>query len=109
MNKKLHFASDLIPLVLSGDKISTWRLWDDKDLQVGDVLDFLETDTEKHFATAKLTKVIEKPLGSLNEEDKAGHEKFKDDEEMYRTYTGYYNRAVDKDTIVKIIWFTLIN
>ena len=42
--KKLHFISKLIPLVLSGEKISTWRLWDDKSLSEGDVVDFLEVE-----------------------------------------------------------------
>ncbi len=108
MNKRLRFAQDLVPLVLSSEKVSTWRLWDDKDLSVDDVVDFIEYGTDKHFATGKLTKVIEKPLGELTEQDKQGHEKFESDEEMYKTYTKYYGRTADKETLVKLIWFELV-
>lgn len=108
MHKKLKFAQHLVPLVLSGKKTSTWRLWDDKDLQVGDTVDFIEFGTDKHFAAAKLTKVLEKPLGKLTEEYKKGHETFATDEEMYATYTRYYGKTADKNTLVKIIWFELL-
>ena len=108
MNKKLHFAQNLVPLILSGKKISTWRLWDDKDLSTGDIIYFIESGTDKHFATGKLTKIIEKPLEELTEEDKKGHEMFESDEEMYKTYTMYYKRTVNKNTLVKIIWFELV-
>jgi len=105
MNKRLHFSKELVPLILSGKKNSTWRLWDDKNLQVGDVVDFLESKTEKHFVTVKITKVIEKKMGKLEIGDKQGHEKFKNDDEMYRTYLGYYKKDVTPDTVVKIVWF----
>ena len=108
MNKRLKFAVDLVPLVLSGEKVSTWRLWDDKDLTTGDTVEFLEYGTERHFATGRLTKVIEKPLRELTVEDKKGHETFTSDQEMYETYTRYYNRPADKHTPVKLIWFTLL-
>jgi hypothetical protein len=108
MNKRLRFAQDLVPLIRSGEKVSTWRLWDDKDLTVGDIVNFIEYGTDIHFATGKLTKIIEKPLGKLTEVDKQGHEKFSSDEEMYTTYTNYYGRAANKDTLVKLIWFELI-
>ena len=108
MKKKFHFSSNLIPLVLSGKKNITWRLWDDKDLSEGDTVDFLESGTEKRFATAELIKVIEKPMGELTDEDKKGHEDFKSDEEMYQTYKKYYQRKVTPKTVVKIIRFKLI-
>jgi len=108
MNKKLHFISELIPAILARKKTSTWRLWDDKNLTKGDVVDFLETGTEKHFATARLTKVIEKPIGELTEKDKAGHEEFKSDQEIYETFSRYYQHSVGPKTLVKIIWFKLI-
>ncbi len=108
MNKKMKFNANLVPLVLSGGKVSTWRLWDDKDLKVGDIVDFLESGTGKHFASGRLTKVIQKRLGELTEEDKSGHEKFSSDENMYKTYKDYYQREVGPMSIVKIIWFELI-
>lgn len=43
-------------------------------------------------------KVIEKPLGTLTDEDKKGHESFRSDEEMFKTYEQYYCRKVERYT-----------
>lgn len=108
MNKKLHFSKELISLILSGEKDSTWRLWDDKNLQIGDIVDFLESKTEKHFTTARIIKVINKKMGELKEEDKKGHEKYGNDRQMYKIYSGYYKKDVTPDTLVKIVRFELV-
>jgi hypothetical protein len=105
--KLVKFRDYLVPLVLSGQKNSTWRLFDDKNLSVGDEIELREFGKEQSFATAKITKVIEKPFKDLTEDDKRGHETFSTDDEMYQTYTGYYNTHVGPDNIVKIIWFEL--
>lgn len=106
--KSLKFRNYLVPLVLSGEKNSTWRLFDDKDLKVGDDVELLEYVTLRHFANAKLTKVIEKPFKDLTPEDKSGHEAFGTDQEMYENYKKYYKTDVGPDTLVKIIWFDLV-
>lgn len=105
MHKKLHFSKESVSLILSGKKTSTWRLWDDKDLKEGDIVDFLQSKTEKQFATVIITKVVEKKIGELGKSDKKGHEEFKSDSEMYKTYSGYYRKKVTPNTLVKIIWF----
>lgn len=109
MQKTLKFDPHLVPLVLSGQKVSTWRLWDDKDLQAGDEVAFIEFGTNKQFASAKLTKVLEKPLGELTTEDKKGHETFSNDEERYKTYERYYDKQVNAEISIKIILFKLIS
>lgn len=106
--KTLKFRSYLVPLVLSGEKNSTWRLFDDKDLKVGDDVELLEFVTLRHFANAKLTIVIEKPFKDFTPEDKAGHEAFNTDQEMYENYKKYYKTDVGPDTLVKIMWFELV-
>ena len=108
MEKKVKFAENLVPLVLSREKTSTWRLWDDKNLSVGDTIALYEYGSETKFGTAQITKVIEKPMGELTLEDKKGHEEFSSDTEMYDTYTRYYKQAVGPHSQVKIIWFDLI-
>jgi len=107
MNKTLKFSPDLVPLILSGEKTLTWRLWDDKDLQVGDMVTFIRIPELTPFATAKITSAVEKPMGQLTEEDKRSHETFESDEEMYNTYTKYYGKPVGHNTLVKIIRFEL--
>ncbi len=103
----MKFSPDLVPLVLSGEKTSTWRLFDDKDLKTGDTIDFIKRPELTKFAEAKLTSVVGKKLGELTEEDKKGHEKFASDTEMYKTYEGYYNKPVGPETPIKLIRFEI--
>lgn len=107
VNKRLKFSSELVPLVLSGEKDTTWRLWDDKNLSGGDTVDFIDIETKRCFATAKLTKVNARLMGGLTKEDRVGHEPFDSDKQMYDTYSRYYGRSVGPDTPVKIIRFEL--
>lgn len=107
MKKSLKFREYLVPLVLSGEKNVTYRLFDDKNLQIGDRVDLINWNTKEVFGEGKLTEVIEKSLGKLEESDFEGHEKFENEEEMYETYRKYYGDKVNEDTIVKIIKFEL--
>lgn len=106
--KTLKFRKVLSEIVLSGEKDTTWRLFDDKDLSERDVVDFLVWETLEKFATARLIKVRETTLGKLTPEDWEGHEKFSSDDEMYETYSTYYKRTVDANSPVKIIKYELI-
>lgn len=107
--KRIHFAPNLVPLVLSGKKTSTWRLWDDKDLTKGDVVEFANSETREVFAQAELTDVIEKPFKDLTDEEKTGHEKYTNEEKLFKTFEKYYGKPVDKNTIFKIIHFKLVS
>lgn len=107
--KTIKFRDYLVPLVLSGKKISTWRLFDDKDLSAGDVVELQVFVTKEVFAKARIERVVVKPFKMLNTQDKAGHESFASDLEMYKTYSEYYQVKVDGDTPVKIIWFELLS
>jgi len=105
--KTLKFAPELVPLVLSGEKTATWRLFDDKNLDVGDTLQFIDSAVGRHFAKAVITEVAEKKLGELTEQDWEGHERFATKEDMYATYQKYYNQPVDSNTLVKMVRFKL--
>lgn len=105
--KTLKFAPHLVPLVLSGEKTSTWRLFDDKDLQESDELMLINKETGEEFARATILNTREKKLKDLEEADFEGHEKFESVEKMYETYKSYYGDRVGPDTIVKIINFKM--
>lgn len=105
--KLIKFVPHLIPLVLSGEKTSTWRLFDDKDLLVGDNLILINKATGEEFAKARIVKVNEKSLGELTNDDFDGHEKFESPEIMLDTYRGYYGEKVDVNSVVKMIDFIL--
>ena len=98
----------LVPKVLSGKKTSTWRLFDDKNLTEGDEFIMVNKETGEDFAKGKITKVREKKLGELGDNDFDGHEKYNDQEDMLNHYKGYYGDKVNLDTIVKMIDFKLI-
>lgn len=105
--KTLKFDEPLSRMILGGEKTTTWRLFDDKNLSEGDILNFVVSQTGKEFGTGKIIHVKETTLGSLTEDDWDGHEKFTSESEMYRTYEKYYGKKVDKNTLLKIIKFKL--
>lgn len=104
--KTLKFTPELCIQILASNKTSTWRLFDDKDLQTGDEVEFVNKETGERFGHALLSHVRETLLGKLIEEDWVGHNDFGSEESMYQTFQRYYNQPVDQDTPVKIIKFT---
>ncbi len=106
--KTVKFTQVLADLILKGEKTSTWRLFDDKDLQIGDKLVFQVKETGVDFANAEILSVREKKLGDITEDDQTGHEPFISQEEMLNTYKKYYGDKVTLDTIVKIIDFKVV-
>ena len=106
--KTLKFADPLVPLVLSGQKNITWRLNDQKDLTVNDILSCLRLDGSE-FTQAKILWVKTTTFKNLTAEDQEGHEKFSTTQEMLDTYSKYYNQLVNLDTTLKVVKFELIN
>jgi hypothetical protein len=107
--KTLKFEKHLSEMILRGEKDVTWRLFDDKDLSVGDRVMCLVAGTLEPFATIVLREVRETILGKLAPEDWDGHEKFQSEDEMYETYSRYYNRPIDTSTPIKVIRFEVEN
>jgi hypothetical protein len=106
--KVVKFAEDLVPLVLSGNKTSTWRLFDDKDLSIGDRVELWNKKTLQKFADATLLSVVEKTLGTLTLEDHEGHNPYASNEEMYTSLQQYYEEKIGPNTSVKVIHFELL-
>ncbi|OGN33299.1 MAG: hypothetical protein A3I39_03110 [Candidatus Yanofskybacteria bacterium RIFCSPLOWO2_02_FULL_47_9b] len=106
--KTLKFKSELVDKILTGQKTSTWQMFDDKDLQVEDKLEFVNKETEKKFAEAKISSIHEKKLGELTDADFEGHEKYKDTDDMLAHYRGYYGEQVTLKTPIKLIDFKII-
>ena len=82
--KLLHFSEPLPDIILEGSKDTTWRINDQKDISIDDILSLCHNDGTE-FARAKVLWVKETKFGLLTEDDKEGHEKFSSDEEMYTT------------------------
>ena len=106
--KTLKFREKLSKLILKGEKDITWRLFDDKNLSMGDRVQFLVWENLEEFAQAELLEVKETTFGELTSKDWEGHEKFELDKEMYQTYSKYYNREVIAGSPVKVIKFKVL-
>jgi ribonuclease HI len=109
--KTLKFDHGYAQLILEGKKTATWRLFDDKDLSVDDVIkviDKIKPDDSKTWqviGTAKVTEIVEKKLGAVTDEDMKGHELYASKDEMLSRYRDRYGERVSMDTPVKIINF----
>ena len=104
--KTLKFESRLVKAILDKEKTTTWRLFDDKDLEEGDGILLIEKETGKEFAKAKIVKIEEKQIKEINESDCKGHEKFENTEKILKNLSKYYENITEEDTI-KIIHFIL--
>ncbi len=111
--KTLKLDHRLAAAVLAGDRNSTWRMYDDKDLRVNDEIELVDkVDPEKpetwvYIGTARIDKVIEKRLGEVSKLDFAGHNPEDSHEAMLEKYRKYYGPQVTFETPIKMIHFTL--
>ena len=107
--KTLKFKDCLVPKILDGSKVITWRLFDDKNLSVGDELLFVNSNSGKEFAKAEIIGVREKKLREIVEADfEEGHEKYKNQEDMLVHYRDYHGDKVDLNSVIKIVKFKLL-
>lgn len=105
-NKPLKFRSETIKAIQSGESDITWRLFDDKDLMVGDVIDLINVTTDKKFGEAEITEVREKKMAEIGEDDMDESERYDSPEEMYAAYKEYYaEEDIGPDTMVKVVRF----
>lgn len=107
--KRLKFKSELIQPILRGEKSATWRLNDDKNLAVDDLLQLVDKHTGETFAVAQIDEILSKRIGDLTDADKAGHEPFESDEAMYAEFKKYYGEGVGPSSVVKIVRYHLLN
>lgn len=72
--KTLKFREALSVEILNGSKNVTWRLFDDKNLSVGDRIQLITWENKEIFAEAVIIGVTEKKLNDIEEKDFEGHE-----------------------------------
>lgn len=105
--KTLKFRPQLADMILRGEKTTTFRLFDDKNLQEGDELELVNWETGEVFGHAVVTEAYDKQLGQLTADDFQGHEKYKDEQEMYSTFREFYGDRVNPETSVRVVRFNL--
>ena len=110
--KTLKFNHQLASMIISGQKTSTWRINDEKNLsvddeiQIVDKVDRIDKSTWTVIGTARINQILAKRLGQINNEDFEGHEEYSSKEEMINTFKGYYGEDINENTAVKIVQFT---
>jgi ribonuclease HI len=109
--KTLKFDHEDAQLILEGQKNTTWRLYDDKDLSVDDTVKVVDKAVPnnpsawKVIGEGKVVEIIEKKLGNVTDADMAGHKAFKSIDEVLSAYRAYYGDRVTPNTPVKIVHF----
>ena len=107
--KKLKFDKNIVDLILRKEYFKTWRLEDEKNLSVGDVIELINSETGATFAKAKINQVAIKYLRDINDQDNVGYRSFSDIDEIINVFNGYYSKPVTPESIIKIISFELID
>ncbi len=105
MMKIIGMNEALVPKSLSGEKTSTIRLFDDKDLRVGDRVIFQNTQTREPFAVAEIVGIVEKPLKEISDADLEGHERYGSVDAMVAKFRSWYGDRVVPETVAKIVRF----
>jgi len=105
--KTLKFREYLVKPILTGEKYVTFRLFDEKNLSVGDEIDLINWNTKEKFGEVVIINIREKKISELDKTDFVGHEKLVSMEDTYNKYRAYYGDKVDENTIVKIVHFKL--
>jgi ribonuclease HI len=101
--KTLKFTAEQISDIESGRQTTTWRLFDDKQLNVGDELQFVNSDTATVFGYGTIIEIVIKRIVDLNDADKVGHTFYKSDDEILAAFRRFYGNAVYDDSIVKVV------
>jgi ribonuclease HI len=110
--KTLKFDHEPAQQITSGRKITTWRLYDDKQLSVNDdfkIVDKVDpalSSSWQVIGRGTINKIVEKRFSDLSDEDMVGHLRFNSREEMLNHYRKRYGDRVTLETPVKIVHFS---
>ncbi len=109
--KALKLNHEFAQEVLAGKKTSTWRVNDDKDLHVNDVItlidkvDPLKPESWHGIGVAQIDSILEKRLGEVVISDLPKGESLPDSPELLKIFQGFYGPQINLDTPVKIVNF----
>lgn len=105
--KSLKFAPNLVSLILNREKTITWRLFDDKDLQIGDNLELVNFENKEVFAKAIILNIENKKICDLSGDDLRKNS-YIDMNHVLSVNRKLYGDTVDMNTEVKIIEFAVL-
>src|SRR3990167_2263342 len=105
--KTLKFKHEFAKEILDGRKTTTWWLFDDKDLTIGDKLELVDRDSKEKFGEAIITDIKEKKIKDLTEEELKNHG-YADRQDMINSHKEYYDDRVNLETELKMLTFDIL-
>jgi ribonuclease HI len=106
--KTLKFSAGQANEIIAGQQTKTWRLFDDKQLDVGDRLQLINGVDGQVFGYAVIKRITVKYLSDLNADDMQGHEYFSSTNEVLTEFRRYYGPGVEAKDVVKVIDFDFL-
>lgn len=109
--KALKLNHEFAQEVARGKKTSTWRVNDDKDLHVNDMVslidkvDPLKPETWKSIGVVRISSILEKRLGEIEKKDVPPQEPLPSKSELLKIFQGFYGSQINLETPVKIVNF----
>lgn len=103
--KTLKFNTEKTEMIENGLKTTTWRVFDDKDLTVGDELKLINSDTKEMFGYATIDEIITKRIETMNDIDRIDHPSCKNNDDVVKMMQTFYGNRIDNKTIVKVVKF----
>ncbi len=105
--KILKFAPEQIDKILSNEYTSTWRLADEKNIQVDDEIQLINSENGQSFANIIVDKITIKRISDINETDMVGHAQYETKDDILNSFRKYYGNNISFNSTVKIISFHL--
>jgi ribonuclease HI len=106
--KNLKFTPDQIPEIEIGNINTTIRLFDDKNLEVGDFIQFVNSETGGNFGYGIIEQVTQKRLSSLETIEKRFAKVCQNDRELLVTLHEFYGPNVTLDTVARVVRFAYL-
>lgn len=112
--KQLKFEHQFAQAVKTGDKSATLRVHDDKDINVGDMLQLVDKVDRDYPTTWEVTgelhvnEIEQIALEKLSKEHFVSAESFKDQTEMLQVFRRFYGEHVSESTPVNVIHFSFV-
>jgi hypothetical protein len=99
----IKFAHDLIPLILNGTKVKTYR-YDNKyrDIRLGATYKVIDKQTGEYVCDVVTIAKKYSTFGNLPLNDE-GHEKYESREAMRKQFSIYYGKLIHDDEPMTII------
>ncbi len=107
--KTLKFDESQIDKILNQEIISTWRLADEKNIQVNDEIQFISSENGNKFAEVIVDEVTTKRINDITADDMVGHEQYDSISDILSSFQKYYGSLINDESLVKIIYFHLID